>query len=240
MGFGQFNSTKYRPRQSKRDMLDALAPDIRDRIAESKMVARNTLRCVLVDGSIIWRLHDTNIFHRDSSGSIMLDNGGWNSMTTRDRMNQALREDTPKGVRLSVSTSGGVAQLHTPGGVTPFHRFVTCGPRGGNVRPDEDSLAMACDRRLIDAYMKEWRAESIQDLIDNSAGDPWIQPDQRGLVREDTVRDWLREQYCFAGLAVWALQFSGRRDAGQYLTLYSRSVIDRAVRAYLRACLGYG
>lgn len=239
MGFGQYNTTTKQPRRSKRTMLSELDRFFAERVTASTQPARNTLRAELDDGGVIWVLHETIVFQRHANGAITLNTGGWNSMTTRDRINMALRMDGPPG-RFSVYTSRGIIYLARRGhDGQAFRERVTMGPRGGNANSDLDAGEAERDRKLIDAYMKAWRATPMQDMLDSSAGDPWVFATDHGRVPEYVMRDWLVSKYCHARLALLALESSGRSNAGQIIQYFPRDILDQAVRRYARACLGY-
>lgn len=250
MGFGQFNTTTEQPRRSKATMLAELPAYLAGQVRESKMEARNTLRAVLADGTVIWRYHSTTVFTRLSDGSVHLNTGGWNTITTRERLNMALRRDGPAGgYSFSVYTSRGVLYLSRfKRGDSPYYgerktwamnRSAEIGPRGGNVETDQDLNQATADRKALDRYMKKWRTTSMQDMIDAAAGDPWVFPNEQGKVDAYIVRDWIDSEYCFAKLAVWALEFSGRGHSVSYLPVLPRDIVDQAVRRFLRACQGY-
>jgi hypothetical protein len=229
-------------------MLDELPAYLRDQVVESKLEARNTLRAVLRDGTVIWRYHSTTVFTRLSDGSVNLNTGGWNTLTTRERMNMALHRDGPAGgFHFSVRTDRGVLYLGrykrtADGGESkswPFNKWVSIGPRGGGIEADQDMKQATADRKALNRYMKKWRATSMQDMIDASAGDPWVFPNDQGKLDSYIVRDWIDSGYCFAKLAVWALEFSGRGHSVRYLPVLPRDTVDQAVRRFLRACMGY-
>jgi hypothetical protein len=224
-------------------MLDALPAYLRDQVEHAKLEARNTLRAVMRDGTIIWRYHDTTVFTRLSDDSVYLNTGGWNTRTTRDRINAALSRDMPKTpFGFGVHTERGTLYLSRWKNGSgerkswPFSRSIEIGPRGGSIVSDLAESKMRRDMRLIGRYMKAWKAKDWATMADASAGDPWVFPDAQGKVCEHAVRGWLEERYCFAKLAIWALEFSGRTNL---MFLPPRDMIDRAVRRYLRACLGY-
>lgn len=56
---------------------------------KSKCVANNTLQYTKDDGSVVIRLHDTDIVTTKGQ-NIKLDTGGWFSKTTKERINQYL------------------------------------------------------------------------------------------------------------------------------------------------------
>ena len=59
--------------------------------SERNFRGKRSTRLILDEESIHLRYHYTNVvtFHRD--GSVTLRNGGWQSKTTKDRINEALR-----------------------------------------------------------------------------------------------------------------------------------------------------
>lgn len=62
---------------------------------QPKIICRNTFRFVR-DGETVIRLHSTDIVRKLIDGSVVLNSGGWKSVTTKDRMNAQL----PDGYRL--------------------------------------------------------------------------------------------------------------------------------------------
>lgn len=54
----------------------------------TKKIANNTLLVTYPDGTRAIRLHDTNIITEDDYGRLILDNGGWSTPTTHNRMNR--------------------------------------------------------------------------------------------------------------------------------------------------------
>jgi len=76
--------------------------------ALSKRIANNTLEIQYPDGSTAYRLHNTDIVTYKPNGDIVLNTGGWNTVTTRARMNsylpQGLRVQRRKGESFIVDT----------------------------------------------------------------------------------------------------------------------------------------
>lgn len=60
-----------------------------------KIVQRNTFKFTR-DGETVIRLHGTDIVRRLADGSVILNSGGWKTVTTKDRMNNNL----PGGARI--------------------------------------------------------------------------------------------------------------------------------------------
>lgn len=62
----------------------------------AKRIANNTLEIAYPDGRKAYRLHDTDIVTYMPNGDIRLDTGGWDTVTTRERMCRYL----PSGVQV--------------------------------------------------------------------------------------------------------------------------------------------
>lgn len=75
---------------------------------ESKVVAPNTVKYRRENGDVVIRLHHTDIITRKPNGDIILNSGGWRTVTTKDRMNEYM------GHGLSISQHKGVWTLHVP------------------------------------------------------------------------------------------------------------------------------
>lgn len=110
----QFNSVRNAPALSKRAMLAQLgaAP------ARAKLAARNTLDYVDADGVRRIRLHATDILTIRADGAFEIDTGGWNTVTTRARLNDFL----PGGWR--VYTYCGRIYLRRAGADAPSVPFI--------------------------------------------------------------------------------------------------------------------
>lgn len=61
--------------------------------SQSKKIANNTLEINYPDGRKAYRLHDTDIVIYHTNGDIELNTGGWDTLTTRARMNDYLPAD---------------------------------------------------------------------------------------------------------------------------------------------------
>jgi len=251
MGFGQY-SPAGQSRKSKRDMIASLPGPI----TKSRMVARNTIEYETPAGETVTRLHGTDVVRKLPDGSIFLDTGGWNTMTTRGRMSGAL----PTGY--TVYTWRGALYLRTPKGDHEFTRTAHIGPRGGVETDIADGEAASYDevRGLVDRYLRKLRDGGIPTDV---SGDPWVLPDpQSRKYPAEQVMLWLgdpktceawgedvaAEPYVFGTFIYNALRFCGFRDSaiGHIFTEFNqrsdshwRKHVCRSVRRYIRACLGY-
>ena len=222
-----------RPALSKRAMLAALSlqPDT------SKLYARNTLQYT-VKGETFTKLHDTVILRVAADGiHFSINTGGFNTVTTRERLNRAL----PKGWH--VYTSKGVIHLrrgdYMEGKSYPFTQSISF--EAGQVVSDQIETDSTKDFRLIDAYMRKIKRDGFPNP---SAGDPFVWPDaQTGKYSAHYVRAWLEESYIFGTLVCHALMFAGVRKEhlGIHLSDHLRNdaMTHRRIRRYIRACLGY-
>ncbi len=231
------------PRKNKRDMLAA----INTLVVKSHMVARNTIEYETDIGDVVTRLHDTDIVLKRPDKSVYLDTGGWNTKTTRARINEAL----PRGI--SVHTSKGA--MHIVDGKGKAHEFtqtVRVGPRGGVTTDIQSGEAASYDsvRALVDRYIDRLKLHGIPT---ESGGDPWIIIDETsGKYPTDIMLAWLddpdtKEPYIFLTFIYRALKWSGHTDFGVSYQMqqfnkadkYGRRHVCGTVRRYIRACLGY-
>jgi hypothetical protein len=124
-----------RPRMSKRDMIEGAQrrhPDAT--IADAVKIDNNTLvYCTHENGDEYVSLHDTDIVRFWNAGTkVTIDTGGYNTHTTRARLNDVLDE-----YRLgSVYTSKGVIYHRWNGTSTPFHQRLVIDREKKTVRPD--------------------------------------------------------------------------------------------------------
>lgn len=207
--FGQYSS-QFVGRKTKRAMVEgAQRRHPGGTIIDARKVANNTLQYTVENpggkrsGYTYISLHDTDIISVHKDGDITIDTGGFNTPTTRDRINQFGR---PLGVR--VHTAKGV--LHVNG--VPCHRRAWVYP-GGKVKSDMGERNLDRLRSELDSFMAEWKAEGLPA---DSVGDPWI---LSASIGEDTMRDWVRTRYVFRNFAFMAFVFSGltEQDAAMWL-----------------------
>lgn len=251
MGFGQYSAYGV-PRKSKRDMLAAIGEG---GISHSRMVARNTMEYVTTDNVRRVRLHDTDVAAFYPDGRIEINTGGWNTMTTRDRINGALA-----GTAFSVYTHSGQLYVSRDGGKFPMTQRAVLYPNG-KVETDIESgeaLGYESVRRYVESYMRKLRESGIPE---DFSGDPWVSPNaETHKYPRELVLMWIgaspemhmqddeqHEPYVFATLIYHALAQSGLTDQGiaYYVQNFNngnanaRRLVCGKVRRYLRACLGY-
>lgn len=224
----QFNSVHQRKPLTKAQMLAALsAPPVK-----SSLPAKNTLDYTDTAGRRTIRLHSTDILTLSPNGAITIDTGGWNTHTTRARLNAFL----PNGFR--VHTSRGRLHLNN----VPFLQHASVDLKG-NIESD---LPPAKDAKLakhIDAYLAAWKKRGLPKAED-SLGDPWVFTQDK--VAQSTMLGWAKSRYVFRKLLFLAHQYAGITDYGCALYLQDAdrrggklSSFDlRRLRRYINACIG--
>ena len=237
----------YQPRKSKRDMLATL--DVVP--VKSTMPARNTLDYTLADGTRRIRLHQTDVVTIHPNGGVTLNTGGWNSHTTRARINEFAPAHigvyTDKGnIHVNVTTQwetresfgGGTYQAPKVRHAYPFRETVYIGPRGG-VKSDTNGAALARDRNRIDSFMRHVKRNGLPA---DAAGDPWV----LGVVSASTMWDWVDSHYFTRTFYALALQKAGMQPQGIAWAMHDIDAkggkLDKTdlsrIRRYIRACVG--
>lgn len=179
-----------------------------------KQPARNTLDYIAPDGTRRIRLHDTDVVTIDKRGNITLDSGGWQTVTTKDRMNQVL----PSGWAV-YSNRGWL--IRTPKGEFPYADGAKFKPDG---TPANLRTIQAADSRVKKekALVAKFLKNAAANGWDNPAGDPWVfSPD----VGREVMLDWVRGNYFTARMLMLALQHGGFGEAG--VSLYMSDTARR-------------
>ena len=221
-------------RKTKTELLDGLRTV---NIVSSCMPRPNTLDYVDVFNVRRIRLHKTDILTFDSRGGFVVNTGGWNTLTTRDRINHFL----PCGY--SVYTHNGQIHLSTPTrGVVPFGESVQVGPRGA-IKPDQSESAQNRLKRLIDQFMNHVKRNGLPSASE-SGGDPFVfSPDQ---VDKSVMVDWLESKYFTRRMYCLAIEYAGLTD---FAAVHFCDMIDRKdgkldatdtrrIRRYIRSRVG--
>ncbi len=232
--------------KSKRDMVAALASVGREPI-KAKLAARNTLDYVGADGRRRIRLHKTDIltFTKDGAG-FTIDTGGWNTPTTRARLNEYLpagwQVGTTRG-RLYLAhyaiIENGYAQRRDYSN-TEFRETISVSANG-KVKSDVSPKAADKLAKQIDVYMAAWRKRGLPSAED-SGGDPWIFTE--GKVEASVMLGWIKSKYVHRRLYSLALAYAGMTPQGIAYRHHSADQrgLDRVdygrIRRYVRNCLG--
>lgn len=214
------------------------------KVISGKRVANNTYRANIEGGGYIVVLHETPIIAVGADGAIEIDTGGYNTHTTRDRLNSFL----PEGWR--VHTEAGVIYLHRYLGNGEHTPAIPFGKRcsisaSGEVTPDLTPADLMSDTKLLNRFMGHVRKVGLP-TAEESKGDPWVFTPEG--VTEEVARDWLESLYWTRRLFILALQATGMPERGVALSLAmadrSNGRLDRLemgrVRRLLRRAIGRG
>jgi hypothetical protein len=202
--FGTSSGTS-RPRMSKRDMIEgAQRRHPGCTIVGAIKTDNNTLQYrAQENGCTYWALYDTDIVgvHGDR---VIVDTGGYNTVTTRARLNDVLRQ-LDAG---AVYTIKGVIYYRWRGVSTPFDRRIGINLDTGLVKPDRKVEVLDKTTKQIAAYMAAWKKKGLPK---DSSGDPWIFPDKQGRydIAPEVMIDWVKGRYVFRNLYAYALRHAG-------------------------------
>ena len=120
--------SSYPGRRNKADILSGVSP--LEIIATSKVIARNTVEYTTDDGIRRIRYHDTNVisFLKGMGNYIHIDSGGFNTMTTRNRVNEALQK---AGIRAHMFQRNNCVWFEdTAGQIVEFDNFLALDSKG--------------------------------------------------------------------------------------------------------------
>lgn len=191
----------------------------------ARIVAPNTVEYFRTNGDKVIRLHQTDIMVVSPRGKITLHAGGWQTVTTRERLNRYL----PAG--FSISQVKGIWYLNS----TPYRDGMTIGPRGKI--SGGGSVARAC--KLLDQVNRYCaKVKALETLPMPDGGDCFI----CRMPEPDCIQSHLDEGYIHGTILVNALRWAGYRDAG--IGFYMRDAprqrtsLISALRRYLKSRLG--
>lgn len=255
MGFGKYSPDYHKP-YNKSELLEyaAMAEGESNNLRNTRIMGKNTLRYEACDShgkrvGIVY--HKTRILALDYDESdaiqlVIIDSGGWNTLTTRDRLNRFL----PSGWR--VYTDSGFLYVRTPAGTWPNVDSAIWNPDGTPCTPElhKDSKAESLLlKRKIDKFC---RALDSNPFPEPSAGDPWIIDWNPRKINRDILLDWLESEYVNGSLIVAALRRKQLTDTGISMAYHFVNSgrdhdrkswvtqIKRACRDYFKAGLGLG
>ena len=233
------------PRISMKESLEGIAFD-----GKPKVITRNTFQYTQ-NGARIVRLHHTDIVTFLPNDKIVLNSGGWKTMTTKDRMNAALKE-------YHVFSKRGVWYVR-PGKLWSEHGGVEVPYYDGMILPDAfEPKAMAKAEKAagkeiaLKKKIKDFVAKTIPTkgpLPQPSSGDCWFccMCDKSGKPWGDLSCDnehllnHVKEGYMHGSLIVNALRYCGMGDMGIAMTLsghFNIALTRARIRRYLGRKLG--
>lgn len=211
------------------------------------IVARNTFQ--YLDGDVkVLRLHSTDILRIMPDGRVKLDSGGWQTVTTKDRMNRFL----PAAYRI-VQERGQwfvTRWYENDCDRIPYYDGMIL-PDAFNKRAAGDKLEKANAKltKEINSFVR--KLDKLDKLPMPGGGDCWychlfqgkVEPGAEHKGDTEHLLQHIREGYIHGSLLVNAMRWAGYQDAGissYYLHSKpgSRQSIKSALRRYLRRHLG--
>lgn len=223
---------------------------------KARKIANNTFKYMRPGGAEVIRLHRTDIIIKQPDGRTVLNTGGWQTATTKDRINalSGFRVYSDRGQWI-VSDGAGTR--------IPFHDGMTL--------PDDFNTPTAAlaertrEHRRLARDISKFVAgiDKLESLPMPDASDCWYcamfqaeNPRQRGcqhvgVAREQGqsennqdyshLREHIAENYLHGSLIVNAMRWAGYQDRqiGMYLhAIGPRRAVKSALRRYLRRKLG--
>ena len=229
-----------------------------------RKIGNNTFTYKLPNGSEITRLHYTDIAERFPDGRLKLMSGGWQTVTTKDRLNALL----PSGYRLfsvkgiwTISRTIGDGAERTAESIPFFEGMII---PDAFESPKDKAKAERTEQQALDLKrrIKKFVCEAIPDsgpLPVPSSGDCWfclmfdVEPEAtretNGLTKidprnrsNDHLESHIQEGYLPGALIRNALRAAGMGETGIAMTFngYFRDNKDvrRRVQRYLQRRLG--
>jgi hypothetical protein len=238
------------------NLYHTLAEDLTGRCREARKVGNNTYKHRRGEDAVAVRLHDTDVLTAHRGGRIVLNSGGWHTVTTKDR----IRAYLPAPWSL-ISERGrwyitrGRYVWETKDATAPCHLFadgITLHASGkvthagkGNTKAD-DAL-----KRRVAKYAA--LAAAALPLEKPSGGDCWhcymVSQDGRALGDVSGayhLREHMREGYVVPSLVYNALKEAGAGPAWYWEAFgetpirdYARKHVARCVRRYMLKRFGF-
>lgn len=222
-----------KPRKTKAQMVADVAADHPGAViayAHKDASKRNTLKYALRDGDFLiefLRYQDTDIIRWNADGSIVLNSGGWRTVTTKSRFNEHLP-------LIQVWQTRGVWYVGTAAGTFEYYDGMVINPDGTVI----DTGSVESDR--VKDYTKRINRFALLITDDNlpvpNAGDCWYCSMIGGDDCEH-LESHIDEGYVHGSLLVNAMRHVGYND-DQISVHYSMKLGDtfrRAVRKFLKS-----
>lgn len=210
---------------------------------EAKIINNNTVEYTRLNSVRVIRLHHTDIMEFPKLGGVILNSGGWKTVTTKERINEYNGECTliqDKSIWY-ISTSNNPYQdkdswIPFFDGIKIKDRKVV-NPKKSTHRKEQVLL------KRIQKYCKELK--ELPELPQPSNGDCWYcsLKDTDGktfgdMGDNDHLISHLNEKYIHGSLIVNALEFAGYNNPAFMFRMDDRDSIVQAVRKYFKSKLG--
>lgn len=249
MGYGQYSNDYHKP-FTKRELL-AMAGKRENMpeswLLDSRLVAKNTLKYTTHDSGI----HNESVFYHKTRIltctydnqvksrpllTVTIDSGGWNTLTTRERLNRFL----PSGWH--VFTDKGFLFVRTPSGMFPNCDGAAYDGRGLPLKPelhiDERARAVMLKRK-IDGFCHALEPNPFPAPCN---GDPIVFDWNPRTIGEYVLLDWLDSKYINGSFVAACLKRKGWTDTALSMAYHRpkdfAAQIKRACRDYFKAGLG--
>lgn len=204
--------------------------------ATARKVANNTFKYVAEDGSNVIRLHTTDVVKLLPDGRIVLNSGGWKSVTTKDRMSAFA-----PGYRV-FSGQGGwrVARIGAWDKSVAFYDGMILPDALDNPSAEDQSEQREAAARKLKKEIATFAKLYEKGIPTPGAGDCWLcmLPDSGDT---EHLREHIREGYAHGTLAVNAMRWAGHdnKSIGFHVRSdFASHIVVRAVRRYLQFKLG--
>jgi hypothetical protein len=234
-------------RKTKKEIMEGIEA------VESKVVANNTVEYVRNDGATVWRLHLTDIIVKRKDGCTVLNSGGWQTVTTKERMNRYL---PPGGWQIyqlkNIWYLADGFWNNTDRQTWVFKDGMIIRPDGtvDNAGPSVEYLKKLQGR--INTYVKGFMGElTARSLHAPNGGDCW----SCGMfkAKDDHVLSHIDEKYYTGALLVNAIDEIPVSEMAKHCLGYfwgvheermesmeglAKSQISKSLKRYLQRCLG--
>lgn len=227
MSYGQYSA--HSVRQTKTSAFGGKPP------ASARKVANNTFSYETEDGCKVFRLHTTDVVKRLPDGRIVLNSGGWRSVTTKDRMNAF-------ATGYHVYSGKGGWRVGRGGKSVAFYDDMILPDAIDNPSAEEQSAQREADEKKLRREIANFSKLYLENLPMPSAGDCWLCMLPDGGDPEH-LREHIKEGYAHGTLALNAMRWNGWTDTRIGMTFRGtfpggRKDAARAVRRYLQFKLG--
>lgn len=202
-----------------------------DDVVKSKLTSCNTVEFITKSGTRVVRYHQTNIvmFHPD--GTVRLDNGGWFTRITKQKMNEVLVKPF-----LGIYQEGGSWKY----GSYRYTNGMMIGKNGIPLNPEygDDGKTKRL-KKLIRQYIRgipAWVAKNKENL-GTMSGDCFecMMETQHEWMNSDHLVLHLEEKYYMWSLFYNAVVWSGRNPQ---MMMHMMWIVPRTVSNYLKFRLG--